>query len=56
MRWRHLRVVGEPDHLLDQLLNALVRGVGLAGDHQLHRVHGVKQQRGQPLRVVQASR
>ena len=50
------RVVGEPHHLLDQLLAAVVGGVRLAGDHDLHRPLRVEQQLGQPLRVAQHQR
>ena len=48
--------VGEPHHLLDQPLAALVRRMRLARDHDLDGPLRVEQQRGQPLRVVQHQR
>ena len=40
----HRRVVGEAHHLLDELLAAVVGGVALAGDHDLHRAVRMQQQ------------
>ncbi len=52
----HVLHVGELDDLLDELLAALVGGVGLAGDHDLDRLVRVEQQRAQPLGVAQHQR
>ncbi len=52
----HRRVVGELHHLLDQRLAAVVGGVRLARDDQLHRALRVEQQRPQPVRVAQHQR
>ncbi len=49
----HREAVRELHELLDELLAALVRGVGLAGDHDLHRPLGIGQQLGEPDGVVQ---
>ena len=51
-----LRLGGELDELPDQVLAALVRGVRLAGDDDLHRPLLVGQQAGEPLRVAQDQR
>ena len=48
-----LGVVGEVHELLDQLLAAVVGGVRLAGDDELHRTVGVQQQRLEPGGVAQ---
>ena len=52
----HGRVVGEPHQLLDQLLAAVVGGVRLARDDELHRPLGVQQDRLEPLGVAQHQR
>ncbi len=46
-------VVGEADEFLDEPLAAVVGGVGLAGDDELHGPLGVEQQRPQPVLVAQ---
>ena len=56
MRCRTAVVVGEADHLRDELLAAVVGRVALAGDDDLHRPLGIEQQRTQPLRVAQHQR
>jgi hypothetical protein len=52
----HFRPVGEPHHLLDQGLAAVVGGVRLAGDDQLDRPFLVEQQLFEPIRVAQHQR
>lgn len=49
----HLGAVGEPHHLLDQRLAAVVGGVRLTGDDRLHRPLLIEQQPFQPSRVAQ---
>ncbi len=52
----HPGVVGEPDQLLDQPLAAVVRGVRLARDDDLHRPLRMEQQLHQPVPVAQHQR
>ncbi|GAA2779679.1 hypothetical protein GCM10019017_25680 [Streptomyces showdoensis] len=49
----HPRVVGEADQFLDEPLPAVVGGVRLAGDDQLHGAFGVEQQGPEPVLVAQ---
>ena len=52
----HLEVLSSAHHLADEVLAALVGGVGLAGKHELHRPVGITQQRLQPGRITQQQR
>ena len=56
MRCRTSGPVGEPHHLLDQRLAAVVGRVGFPGDDQLDRPFLVEQQLLQPVRVAQHQR
>jgi hypothetical protein len=52
----HCRVVGEADHLRDELLAPVVGGMALAGDYDLHRSVRIEQQRPQSIRFAQHQR
>ena len=52
----HVGLAGELLDLLDQLLARGVGGVGLAGEHELHRTVGVGEQRDQALGLRQQQR